>query len=298
VLTRLMAPFTPFITEDIHQRLVADVFTDMPDSVHLREWPTVDGALVDNALSDHMALVRRLVELGRAARAESKVRTRQPLGRALVHAAGWRDLPQELKDQVIDELNVREVVSKDAASELAVVETVVKPNFRTLGKRFGNQMKAVAEAIALADHAALAAAVAGGATASILLEGAAVELTADDLVVTETPTLGWAVASDGGLSVALDLELTEELRRAGMAREVIRFAQETRKTSGLEISDRIEFWWQAGDDRLVSALREHQEAIGAEILAVTLTEGRPSADITPHVDQELGLTIWMRVAGG
>ncbi len=101
-----------------------------------------------------------------------------------------------------------------------------------------------------------------------------------------------------GLSVALDLELTEELRRAGMAREAIRFAQETRKTSGLEISDRIEFWWEAADDRLVAALREHQVAIAAEILAVTLTEGRPSADITPHTDAELGLTIWMRVAGG
>jgi isoleucyl-tRNA synthetase len=298
VLTRLMAPFTPFITEDIHQRLVSDVWSDMPDSVHLRDWPRVDGALVDTALSDHMTLVRRLVELGRSARAESKVRTRQPLGRALVHAAGWRDLPQELKDQVIDELNVREVVSQDAASELAVVQTVVKPNFRALGKRFGNQTKAVAEAIALADHGALAAAVGAGNAASVMLDGAPVELTADDLVVTETPTLGWAVVSDGGLSVALDLELTEELRRAGMAREAIRFAQETRKTSGLEISDRIEFWWEAGADQLVSALREHQAAIGAEILAVTLTEGRPSADITPHVDTELGLTIWMRVAGG
>ena len=249
-----MAPFTPFITEEIHQRLVVDVWNDLPDSVHLRDWPQVDGALVDPALSEHMSLVRRLVELGRAARAESKVRTRQPLGRALVHAAGWRDLPQELKDQVIDELNVREVDALDAASELAVVETVIKPNFRVLGKRFGNQTKAVAEAIARADHAALAAAVAAGGTASIVVEGIdgtdgadglAVELTAEDLVVTETPTLGWAVASDGGLSVALDLELTEDLRRAGMAREAIRFAQETRKTSGLEISDRIEFWWQA-----------------------------------------------------
>jgi isoleucyl-tRNA synthetase len=298
VLTRLMAPFTPFITEEIHQRIVADVWTDLPDSVHLRDWPKVDGALVDSALSDDMSLVRRLVELGRAARAESKVRTRQPLGRALVHAAGWRELPQELKEQVIDELNVREVVSKEAAGELAVVETVVKPNFRTLGKRFGNQTKAVAEAIGLADHAALAAAVGAGTSASVLVDGAPVELSADELLVTETPTLGWAVVSEGGLSVALDLELNEELRLAGLAREVIRFAQETRKTSGLEISDRIEFWWQAGDDRLVSAFREHQGAIGSEILAVTLAEGRPSANITPHVDPELGLTIWMRVAGG
>jgi isoleucyl-tRNA synthetase len=298
VLTRLMAPFTPFITEEIHQRLVADVSPDMPNSVHLREWPQADVALIDTALIEQMSLVRRLVELGRSARAESKVRTRQPLGRALVHAPGWNALAGELKSQVIDELNVRAVVADDGSGDLLVVDTVVKANFRALGKRFGNRTQVVAAAVAAADAAELALAITETGSVSIAVDGEQVVLSADELVVTETPTLGWAVASDGGLSVALDLELTEDLRRAGMAREAIRFAQETRKTSGLEISDRIEFWWQAADDGLVAALREHEAAIGAEILAVTLTEGRPSADITPHVDAELGLTIWMRVAGG
>jgi len=190
------------------------------------------------------------------------------------------------------------VVADDGSGDLLVVDTVVKANFRALGKRFGNRTQVVAAAVAAANAAELALAIAETGSVSIPVDGEQVVLSADELVVTETPTLGWAVASDGGLSVALDLELTEELRRAGMAREAIRFAQETRKTSGLEISDRIEFWWQAADDRLVAALREHEAAIGAEILAVTLTEGRPSADITPHIDAELGLTIWMRVAGG
>jgi isoleucyl-tRNA synthetase len=115
--------------------------------------------------------------------------------------------------------------------------------------------------------------------------------------VTETPTLGWAVATDAGLSVALDLELTDELRAAGIAREVIRFVQETRKTSGLEISDRIELWWQAAGP-IAAALRGHAPAIAAEVLAVTITEERPIADISPRTDPELGLTIWLRVAGG
>jgi isoleucyl-tRNA synthetase len=274
------------------------VWTDMPDSVHLRAWPQVDGALVDTLLSEQMSLVRRLVELGRSARAESKVRTRQPLARALVHAPGWDALPEELRNQVIDELNVRKVVADDGTGDFLVVDTVVKANFRALGKRFGNRTQVVAAAVAASNAAELALAIADTGSVSIVVDGEQVVLSADDLVITETPTLGWAVASDAGLSVALDLELTEELRRAGMAREAIRFAQETRKTSGLEISDRIEFWWQAGDDRLVFALREHEAAIAAEILAVTVTEGRPSADITPHEDPELGLTIWMRVAGG
>ena len=142
VVTRLMAPFTPFITEEVHRRLVVEVWPDLPDSVHLRDWPQVDGALVDATLLEQMTLVRRLVELGRSARAESKVRTRQPLARALVHAPGWRDLPQELKTHVIDELNVREVVSDDGSGAPMVVETTIKPNFRALGKRFGNQTQA------------------------------------------------------------------------------------------------------------------------------------------------------------
>ncbi|MDQ1540829.1 MAG: isoleucyl-tRNA synthetase, partial [Actinomycetota bacterium] len=217
---------------------------------------------------------------------------------ALVHAPGWRELPRELQDQVIDELNVREVVSDDGTGDLLVVQTVVKPNFRTLGKRFGNRTQAVAAAIAAADPAAIAAALAATGAATVGLDGEQLTLSADELIVAETPSLGWAVASDAGLSVALDLELTHELRSAGIAREVIRFAQETRKTSGLEISDRIEVWWEADSDPLAAALREHAAAIAAEILAVTMTEGRPSADIAPHREAEIGLTLWIRVAGG
>jgi isoleucyl-tRNA synthetase len=295
-LTHVMAPFTPFVTEEVYRVLVAEVDPDAADSVHLRGWPAADEALIDTRLSEQMALVRRLVELGRAARAESKVRTRQPLGRALVHTSGWRDLPRELQDQVTDELNVRQVVSDDAVGGVAVVETVVKPNFRALGKRFGKNTQAVAAAIASSDHASLAADVVAG-RAAVLVDGERVELSADEVVVTETPTLGWAVASDAGVSVALDLELTDELRAAGLAREVVRFVQDARKGSGLEITDRIELWWQAESAALTAALREHRDAIAGEVLAVSVADGRPNADIRPHRDDDLGLTVWLRAAG-
>ncbi|MGH8889483.1 MAG: DUF5915 domain-containing protein, partial [Acidothermaceae bacterium] len=298
VLTRLMAPFTPFITEEVHRHLVSELDAAAPDSVHLRDWPAVDSALIDVQLSSQMTLVRRLVELGRAARTESKMRTRQPLGRALVHAAGWRELPAELRDQVTDELNVREVVSDDVFGDLAVVETVVKPNFRALGKRFGNRTQAVAAAVAASIHAEIALSLGAGGSASVIVDGNPVELSADELIVTETPTLGWAVASDAGVSVALDLELTDELRRAGLAREVVRFVQEARKASGLEISDRIELWWQADSEALIAALQQHSEAIAAEVLAVSVVAGRPNADISPHREADLGLTVWLRAAGG
>jgi isoleucyl-tRNA synthetase len=226
------------------------------------------------------------------------VRTRQPLGRALVHTAAWRDLPAELRDQVTDELNVREIVSDDGTGDLVVVDTVVKPNFRALGKRFGKTTQAVAAAVAAAIHADLAAALAAGGSASVVVDGNPVELSADELIVTETPTLGWAVASDAGVSVALDLELNDELRSAGLAREVVRFVQDARKTSGLEITDRIELWWQADTGDLAAALDEHGTAIAAEVLAVSVSDQRPNADISPHREADLGLTVWLRAAGG
>jgi isoleucyl-tRNA synthetase len=297
VLTLLMAPFTPFLTDEIHRHLVSDLRDDMPDSVHLRDWPAAETTLMDERLCAQMALVRRLVELGRAARAESKVRTRQPLGRALVHAPGWRELPAELQAQVADELNVRQVISQDAAGGSAVVETVVRPNFRLLGKRFGNRTQAVARAVTAADPVAVATALNAGRPVTVLLDGSPVELSADELVVTERPASGWAVASDAGLSVALDLALDEELRSAGLAREVVRFVQDARKTSGLQITDRIELWWLADDQPLASSLRQHRPTIAAEVLAVEVREGRPNADISPHRDAELGLTAWLRRAG-
>jgi isoleucyl-tRNA synthetase len=298
VLTRLLAPFTPFITDEVHQHLVAEVWPELPDSVHLRDWPKVDGSLVDVRLSAQMTLVRRLVELGRSARAESKMRTRQPLARALVHTTGWNELPTELKDQVIDELNVREVVSDEGRGDWLVVQQTVKPNFRTLGKRFGKDTQRIAGAIAAADADTVASALRDHGTVQLDVDGRAVSISADELVVTETPSVGWAVASDAGISVALDLELSPELRSAGLAREVIRFVQDARKNSGLDVTDRIELWWQADTDPVAAALREHREAIAAEVLAVSMTEGRPNAPIAPHREDELGLTVWLRVAGG
>ncbi len=292
VLTRLLAPFMPFVTEAVHEALVSSVWPELPDSVHLRDWPVVrDGGLVDPELAGQVALVRRLVELGRSARTASKVRTRQPLGRALVGAAGWAGLPEELRAQLADELNVQSVGAlADAGDEL--VDVTVKPNFRSLGRRFGAGTKAVAAAVGAADPAALAAAVRGGGTATVTVDGAPVALAADDLVVTETPRSGWAVAADAGETVALDLTVTPELRRAGLAREVVRLVQDARKASGLEVTDRIALTWSATSAEVAEALREHGAAVAGEVLATSFAEGAVGAD--GRADEELGLTFALR----
>ncbi|MFC6238705.1 isoleucine--tRNA ligase [Longivirga aurantiaca] len=295
VVTLLMAPFTPFITERVWQDLFASTSDELPDSVHLSAWPAVDGALVDDDLAVQMATVRRLVELGRAARATSGVRTRQPLGRALVASPGWDRLSPALRAEVSEELNCGDLLP---LGEMAghLVDVSVKANFRALGKRFGKGTPPVAEAIAAADAAALVASLRSSGSAGVVVDGEDVSLTEEDVVITETPVQGWAVASDGGETVALDLELTPELRRAGLARESVRLVQDARKSSGFAVSDRIDLWWVATDDELGEALREHGSTVADEVLATCFTEGEPAeaAGLFAGEDLELGLRFWVR----
>ncbi len=294
-VTLLMAPFTPFITERVWQDLFTSTSDDLPKSVHLASWPTVDGSLVDHDLAAQMATVRRLVELGRAARATSGVRTRQPLGRALVGSPSWERLAPDLRAEVSEELNCGDLLP---LGEMAghLIDVSVKANFRALGKRFGKGTPPVAEAIATADAAALVASLRTSGTAVVVVGGEDVSLTEDDVVVTETPVQGWAVASDAGETVALDLELTTELRRAGLARESVRLVQDARKSAGFSVSDRIALWWVAGEDELAQALREHGGTVADEVLATSFTEGEPADldGLTPGEDLELGLRFWVR----
>jgi isoleucyl-tRNA synthetase len=292
VLTRLLAPIIPFVTERVWSALFTT--TGSVDSVHLASWPEVDQALIDTKLSEQVALVRRLVELGRAARADSKMKTRQPLSQALISAPGWATLPDDLKAQVRQELNVVELANLSDAGEL--VELSVKPNFRQLGRRFGKRTQAVATAIQSIDAVAFVAAYRAG-TAAVELDGETVPISGDEVVVAETPRSGWAVASAGSDTVALDLELTHELRLAGLAREVIRLVQEARKNAGLEVTDRIELWWRVGGSpEPAEAIRTHAAQLAEEVLAIDLHEGAPDEDLFSAEDEDLGLHVWLRKA--
>jgi isoleucyl-tRNA synthetase len=262
------------------------------DSVHLASWPAVDEAARDDGLVAQVALVRRLVELGRSARTSSKVRTRQPLARAVVAAPAWSSLPRDLVAEVADELNVAELVELSAVGEL--VDVSLKIDFRAVGRRLGKQVQAVAKAVAAADAAELTAAYRAG-SAVVDVDGTPVPLEDGDLIVTETPREGWTVASGGGLTVALDLALTPELERAGLAREAIRLLQEARKNSGLEVSDRIELWWTA-DGPMAEALAEHAGPIATEVLALSVHAG--TAGDGPGIEGPEGSRFWVARAGG
>jgi isoleucyl-tRNA synthetase len=233
-----------------------------------------------------MAQVRRLVELGRAARADAKVKTRQLLSTALISAPGWSEMPEALRREVADELNVGELSTLAGTGEL--VQLSVKPNFRALGKRFGKQTPQVAAAIAAADAAALAQTLQADGRAVVSVDGEDVEVLPDEVIVSERPQEGWSVVNEQGETVALDLELTPELVRAGLAREVVRLVQEARKNSGYDVSDRIVLTWQA-DGETAAALRENGQLVADEVLAVEMPEAEPTGSVVR--DEDLGLAF-------
>ena len=264
-LTQLLAPMVPFISEHVWQELVRPVDPTVADSVHLSDFPVANPSDIDTQLSAQVGLTRRIVELGRAARAESGIKIRQPLQRALIAASGWAALPADMREQIADELNVADLADiADADGDL--VDISVKANFRTLGAKFGGQVQEISKAIAAMDATTLVKTLRAKGSADV----ATWSIELDDLVITEVPRTGWMVASHEAESVALDLTLTPELIAAGNVREVIRFIQEARKTNGFDISDRIRISWNAPDE-IASAVDAARDHISAEVLATEFT---------------------------
>lgn len=285
VVTQVMAPFTPFITERVWQDLYT---TSETESVHLSTWPEWSDEKISDTLRDQVDLTRRLVELGRSARATSGVKTRQPLQRALVAAPGWDALPEGLQAQIRDEVNVLSLESLSGTDEL--VDVSLKANFKTLGARYGKSTPEIAAAVAAADANALVEALRSG-SATVTASGVDYEIGPDDVVVTEVPREGWTVASDSGESLALDLALTPELIGQGIARDVTRLIQDARKSSGLDISDRISVIWESGNEATISALTSHADLVASEVLATTWTQGSVSNPTASDDELELKVLI-------
>ena len=280
-LTQLLAPMVPFIAEHTWQELILPADNTAAASVHLTDFPSADKALIDLTLNSQVAMVRRVVELGRAARAESAIKIRQPLQRALISANGWAKLPVDMKDQIADELNVLNLADiADADGDL--VDISVKANFKSLGAKFGAEVQAIAKAIAALDPTALVKDLRKNGTAKV----STWEIELSDLVVTEVPKSGWMVASHDGESVALDLALTPALISAGNVREVIRFIQDRRKSDGLDISDRISVLWNANEE-IAGAIEAGASHISDEVLATAF-----SRDSKIKLgDNELGIEV-------
>jgi isoleucyl-tRNA synthetase len=266
----MLAPFTPFLADEIYRNLAGGAdgdFGEAPDSVHLRDFPAADEALRDADLEVAMAAVRRTVSLGLAARTAGKVKLRQPLRCAVIVAnEDERAGIEAHADLVKAELNVKEL---DFVSEEGdLVSYDVKPNYRALGPRFGKSMPQVAAAVAALDPAHVARTLSEGGEIGISIDGTDHTLGLDDVTMALRPLEGYEVEAEAGHAVALQLEIDEELRREGLAREIVRAVQNARKEADFEITDRIALEL-AGDAEMLEVAREHQSYIAGETLATT-----------------------------
>jgi len=311
-VAKLLAPLCPFIADEIYDNL-----DGARASVHLCEFPAGEALPArDEELEEAMALARETVRLGLGARGKAKIKVRQPLGEAVVVAAGReRAAIERLAAVVREELNVRRVRFVAAAEELGSYE--VKANYRTLGPLFGKDMPRAAEAIAALDPARVAAAVRSAGTGDGAEDGAGGDggsgaigiavggrehtLSADDVILTMKAPDGYSVEREGAHAVALDLTIDEDLREEGRAREIVHAVQNARKTAGLEVEDRIELAL-GGDPALIAAAETHRDYLAGETLAVELDlipDATAAAEATDYTEQTeiggLALTIALRV---
>ena len=266
-LTRLMAPFTPFLAEALHRNLVAGQRPGAPDSVHLDAWPEAEAAAIDEQLSRDVALVQRMVSLGRGARSQAGIKVRQPLARAVLvpRTAVEREALERLAAQVADELNVQRVeVVAHAGARLAYA---LRPNLPALGPRYGRDVGRIRAALEAADASELVGRMRAGGT----LELDGFELSASDVLVDVEAAEGWSAAEDAGYSALVETVLTPALVGEGLARDYVRAIQNQRRERDLDVTDRIEVEYFGGTIER-DAVERFREYIMDETLAVSLVE--------------------------
>lgn len=267
-MSRLTAPFTPFMAESMYRNLVCSIDKDAPISVHMTDFPVCDERYINTELEQHMRDLLEVVVLGRSCRSESGLKVRQPLSRMIVSGA---TLPQDLCALAEDELNVKDAVFTDDTTAFMTYQ--LKPQMRTLGKKYGKLLKAIGEKLATLDGNEVVAGFEKGELLRFELEGTMVELEKDDVLTAPMKKPGYVVATDRGVTVALDTNLTEDLIAEGFAREVISKLQTMRKEAGFEVVDRIHVTVKTADEKLAQIVAQNAEAIERGVLALDVKLG-------------------------
>ncbi|MFQ5575402.1 MAG: isoleucine--tRNA ligase [Anaerolineae bacterium] len=264
-LAKLLAPITPFVSEVMHQNLVRSVNPAAPESVHHCDYPQAGPPAGDEPLLEQMALVRQVCSLGLSARSGANLKVRQPLSKVLIHLGREKgELGDEYRAIVLDELNVKAFEFVDEAARL--VEYRLLPNSKILGPKFGKQFPAVRQALSAADPAAVLSKLNAGQPVTLAVNGQAVQLAPDEIVVQTHPAEGLAVAAGKTVTVAVETVITEDLAAEGLAREIVRRVQNMRKEAGFNIEDKITLTYQAGG-RAARVFDVWADYIKAETLA-------------------------------
>jgi isoleucyl-tRNA synthetase len=295
-LSQLLAPFVPFISEVIYQNLVRSVDGNAAESVHHRRWPQLEPSLLDEDLLAEMDLAILVAALGRSARANGQItKLRQPLARARVHVGTEQEKIDlsGLADLLKDEINVKEIEIVKEVGEL--VHYRLLPVNRILGPKYGQLFPKIRRALEAVDADAAVAQLHAGQNLALEVDGRMIELSPDEVLIQTQAAGGYAIASERGVTVAVDTTITPELAREGLARDVVRLIQVLRKKIDLNLDDRIRVSLDTQDEELAEAILAYADYISEETLATKLIAGAPinqDAVLRPADDEvKLPLTI-------
>jgi isoleucyl-tRNA synthetase len=264
-ICKLTSPFIPFLSEEIYQNLNSVTGKESNESIHLSEYPKV--GKTDKELELKMDVAQRVVYLTRAMRAKENLKVRQPLKKIMVAVdAGMREALALMKDVILDEVNIKELVILEDDSE--IVQKSAKANFKSIGPRFGKQVKQVAAAITALSKNEISK-LEEGEEIPLSIDDSELTITKEDIIVVSSEIKGWAVESDGNVTVALDKELDEQLIAEGFAREFVNRVQNMRKDAGFEVTDKIKIYY-SGSELIIDAVEAFNQYISNETLAECL----------------------------
>lgn len=263
-LTKIAAPFIPFMTEKIYQSLVFSLDETAPESVHLCKWPECNSEIIDETLESQMDLAYKIAKLGRSARNAANIKNRQPLQEMLLST---KALPEYYGEIIKDELNIKKIYF--GADFSKYVNFDIKPNLPVIGRMYGKLIPGIKKAIDEKNQMQLAQAISAGENVNIEVQGVKIELNSDNLLVTMHGLDGFAFAGEGEHGIILETTITDELREEGYLREILSKVQNTRKDSGFEVEDKISIY-VANNNMLEAIIKKFEDSIKKETLAVEI----------------------------
>ena len=288
-LSKISAPFVPFMTEEIYQNLVVGLDKNAEESIHLCSWPEVDETEVDKKLEEEMDLAYTIVKLGRSARNSVNIKNRQPLSKMLISV---KNLPEYYSDIVKEELNVKEVVL--GADMKNYVDFEIKPNLPVLGKEYGRLIPQIKQKIAEFNQMELATKVEAGNIEYIEIGEVQIPLSKDNLLVTMQGKDGFAFSGTGEIGVVIETEITPKLREEGYLREILSKVQNMRKDSGFEVMDNINLY-VGGNETLEAVVKKYEDVIKHDTLARDILYNVDGKEYVPTPINGENLNIFVEV---
>jgi isoleucyl-tRNA synthetase len=281
-VSSLMAPFAPFLAEELHQNLNAVSKLGLPESVHLCMLPVPDESVINPVLERRMERAITIVGLVRAMRMKSNLKVRQPLKKIILPVSNEQDraVIKQMEDVILEEINVKQI--EFVTDDSGIVRKKAKPNFRSLGQKFGKAVQPVAARIREFTSSEISALERDGSM-NIVINGVETTIVKEDVEILHEDIQGWMVESDGSMTVALDTELNAELIDEGLAREFVNRVQNMRKDAGLEVTDRIKIYYRS-KDRLTKALARLSAYVRQETLATELSNTPPETLILAEAE--------------